>query len=63
MIFNNRFQFGDEFLSDEEGTEIISVIADSDFEDDKSREDEILYAFQKQKELICVVFLYTQESE
>ncbi len=34
MTFDNRFTLVDDFLGDEDGTEIISVVADSDFEDD-----------------------------
>ncbi len=34
MTFNNRIILGGDFIGDEDGSEIISVIADSDFEDD-----------------------------
>ncbi len=34
MTFDNRFKLGGDFIGDNEGAEIISVIADSDFEDD-----------------------------
>jgi ATP-dependent Lon protease len=34
MTFDNRFKLTNEFMNDEDGSEIISVIADSDFEDD-----------------------------
>lgn len=34
MTFDNRFKLGGDFIGDDEGAEIISVIADSDFEDD-----------------------------
>lgn len=34
MTFDNKFSLGGDFLSAEDGSEVISVIADSDFEDD-----------------------------
>ena len=34
MTFDNRFKVASDFLSEEDGSEVISVIADSDFEDD-----------------------------
>ncbi|MDB9882333.1 endopeptidase La [Bacteroidia bacterium] len=34
MTFDNKFKLGADFIGDEDGSEIISVIADSDFEDD-----------------------------
>jgi ATP-dependent Lon protease len=34
MTFDNRIVLGGDFIGDEDGSEIISVIADSDFEDD-----------------------------
>ena len=38
MTFDNRFKLDSDFLGEEDGSEIISVIADSDFEDDNSGE-------------------------
>lgn len=38
MTFDNNFKLGGEFLSDQDGSEVISVIADSDFEDDSKGE-------------------------
>mgnify|MGYP001591786241 FL=1 len=34
MTFDNRFKLGEHLLGEEDGTEIISIVADSDFEDD-----------------------------
>ena len=36
MTFDHRFKLDGDFLGDEDGSEIISVIADSDFEDDST---------------------------
>ncbi|MBT6235730.1 MAG: endopeptidase La [Bacteroidetes bacterium] len=38
MTFDNKITFGGDFLSGEDGSEVISVIADSDFEDDSTGE-------------------------
>ena len=38
MTFDNKLTFGGDFLSGEDGSEVISVIADSDFEDDSTGE-------------------------
>ena len=38
MTFDNKIVFSDEMMSDADGSEIISVIADSDFEDDSKGE-------------------------
>lgn len=38
MTFDHRFKLETDFLGEEDGSEIISVIADSDFEDDNSGE-------------------------
>lgn len=34
MTFDNRFSLAEDFLTEEDGSEVISVVADSDFEDD-----------------------------
>ena len=36
MTFDNRFKLGGDILNEEDGSEIISVIADNDFEDDSN---------------------------
>ena len=38
MTFDNRFKLSSDLIGDEDGSEIISVIADSDFEDDNKGE-------------------------
>ena len=38
MTFDNKFSLGSDFLNAEDGSEVISVIADSDFEDDNKKE-------------------------
>lgn len=38
MTFDNKFILGSDFLGGEDGSEVISVIADSDFEDDNKGE-------------------------
>ncbi|PCJ66417.1 MAG: endopeptidase La [Bacteroidetes bacterium] len=38
MTFDNRFKLASNLIGDEDGSEIISVIADSDFEDDNTSE-------------------------
>ena len=36
MTFDKRFKLDTDFLGSEDGSEVISVIADSDFEDDNT---------------------------
>lgn len=38
MTFDNKIKLSGDFINDEDGSEIISIIADSDFEDDNSSE-------------------------
>ena len=38
MTFDNKFKLSSDFLDSADGSEVISVIADSDFEDDNKKE-------------------------